>query len=93
MVQGGPTRPVSSSRGLRRSAPRVCDWTLVWPDQHVQSVHLGAEKGMQPMRLVPHGTSASGWEPRGAERGEELIERVARPVMCDRTRPITRGAL
>jgi hypothetical protein len=35
-VQGGPTRPVS--------APRVCDRTLVWPDQRVWSVHLGAEE-------------------------------------------------
>jgi hypothetical protein len=43
-VQGGLARPVSSSRGQRRNAPRVCDRTLVWPDQHVRSVHLGAEE-------------------------------------------------
>jgi hypothetical protein len=29
MVHGGPACPVSSSRGQRRNAPRVCDWTLV----------------------------------------------------------------
>jgi hypothetical protein len=44
MVQGGPVRPVSSSRGLRHSVSRVCDWTLVWSDQRVRSVHLGAEE-------------------------------------------------
>jgi hypothetical protein len=64
VVQGGPARPVSSSRGLRHSAPRVCDRTLVWPDQRVWSVHLGTEgRCTESVRLahprVP-GTRASG---------------------------------
>jgi hypothetical protein len=50
VVQGGPTRPVSSSRGLRCSAPRVCDRTLVWPDQRVRSVHLAQRKGARKAR-------------------------------------------
>jgi hypothetical protein len=50
-VQGGPARPISSSRGQRRNVPRVCDRTLVWPDQRVRSVHLGTEER--------HTTSAS----------------------------------
>jgi hypothetical protein len=31
-------------RSVQRSAPRVCDRTLVWPDQCVRSVHLDAEE-------------------------------------------------
>jgi hypothetical protein len=50
-------------------------------------------KGAQPVRPVSHGTRVSGWAPRGAERGEGLIGRTARPVTCDRTRPVTVGAL
>jgi hypothetical protein len=37
-------RPISSSQGQRHNAPRVCDRTLVWPDQRVRSVHLGTEE-------------------------------------------------
>jgi hypothetical protein len=43
-VQGGPARPVNSSRGQRHNAPRVCDQMLVWPNQHVRLVHLGAKE-------------------------------------------------
>jgi hypothetical protein len=50
-------------------------------------------KGAQPVCLVPHRTGASGRAPRGGERGEELIGNVARLVTCDRTRPVTVGAL
>jgi hypothetical protein len=64
VVQGGLARPVSSSRGQRRSTPRVCDRTLVWPDQRVWSVHLGVEErstqSARPMRLKVPGTEASG---------------------------------
>jgi hypothetical protein len=51
---------------------------LVWPDQRVRSVHLCAE--------VERATGASGQASRGAESSEVVIGRVARPVMCDRTR-------
>jgi hypothetical protein len=43
-VQDGPARPVSSSRGQRHNTPRVCDRTLVWPDQRVRLVYLGADE-------------------------------------------------
>jgi hypothetical protein len=36
---------------------------------------------------------AFGRAPRGAECGEELIGRAARPITCDRTRPVAVGAL
>jgi hypothetical protein len=51
------------------------------------------KKGARPARLRVPRTGASGRAPRGAERGVELIGRAARPVTCDRTRLITRGAL
>jgi hypothetical protein len=50
-------------------------------------------KGVRPAHPRVPGTGASGRAPRGAERGVELIGRVARPVTCDRTHPIARGAL
>jgi hypothetical protein len=55
-VQDGPARPVS--------APRVCDRTLVWPDQLVRSAHLGTEErctqNARPARPLVLGTGASG---------------------------------
>jgi hypothetical protein len=63
-VQGGPARSVSSSRGKRRSTPRVCDRMLVWPDQRVQSVHLSVEESCTQSARPAHpkipGTGASG---------------------------------
>jgi hypothetical protein len=50
------------------------------------------KKSARPARPVPHGTGASGQVSRGAERSGVLIERAARPVTCDRTRPVTVGA-
>jgi hypothetical protein len=45
------------------------------------------------VRPVHHGTGASGQAPRGAVFDVETIGRVARPVTCDRTRPVTVGDL
>jgi hypothetical protein len=52
-----------------------------------------AREGRGPARPVPHGTGVSGQTPFGVVHDEELIGRAARPVTCDRTRPIARGAL
>jgi hypothetical protein len=50
------------------------------------------KKSARPARPVPHGIGASGQASRGAERNRVLIGRAARPVMCDRTRPVAVGA-
>jgi hypothetical protein len=76
-----------------RSAPRVCDRTLVWPDQRSDQFTWTQRKGARPARPRVPETGASGRAPRGAERGVELIRHAARPVTCDSTRPIARGAL
>jgi hypothetical protein len=52
-----------------------------------------AQEGHRPARLVPRGTSAFGRTPFGIVLDVELIGHVARPVTCDRTRPVTVGAL
>jgi hypothetical protein len=52
-----------------------------------------AQGGHGPARPVPRGTSASGRTPFGTVLDVELIGHVARPVTCDRTRPVAVGAL
>jgi hypothetical protein len=42
---------------------------------------------------VPRGTEASGHTPSGQRVSQCRSDAVASPVTCDRTRPITRGAL
>jgi hypothetical protein len=75
-VQGGPARPVSSSRGQRRNALRVCDRTLVWPDQRVRSVLLCAEE--------EHATGASG--PSQNRRVRSGVQRGRAQRSADQTR-------
>jgi hypothetical protein len=48
---------------------------------------------VRPARPRVPGTGAFGRAPRGAERGVEMIGRATRPVTCDQTRLIARGAL
>jgi hypothetical protein len=50
------------------------------------------KKSARPARPVPHRTRASGQASRRAESSEVLIGRAARPVACDRTRPVAVGA-
>jgi hypothetical protein len=50
------------------------------------------KQSARPTRLVLHGTGASGQASRGAESSEVVIGRAARPVTCDRTRPVVMGA-
>jgi hypothetical protein len=54
---------------------------------------MRAQGGRILARSVPRGTSASGRTPFGTVLVVELIGRVARPVTCDRTRPVAVGAL
>jgi hypothetical protein len=77
-----------------KNSNRTLNWTRSRFDQMrpVSSTRRG-HWGLQPARSVPHGTGASGRAPRGAERGEELIGRAARPVTCDRTPPVMVEAL
>jgi hypothetical protein len=51
------------------------------------------KKNAQPARSVPQGTGASGQAPRGAVLDVEPIGCATCPVTCDRTRPVTVGAL
>jgi hypothetical protein len=44
------------------------------------------------VRLVTHGTGASGRAPISVAHGIKLIGRAARPVTRDRTRPVVEGA-
>jgi hypothetical protein len=84
------TRPVSSQQ---LSGARVCDRTLVWPDQRVLSILLCTEeKSARPARPVPNGTGVSGQASRRAERSGVTIGRAACPVTYDRTRPVVLGA-
>jgi hypothetical protein len=50
------------------------------------------KQSTRPVRLVLHGTGASGQASRGAESAGVMIEREARPVMYDRTRLDVEGA-
>jgi hypothetical protein len=50
------------------------------------------KKCARPARPVPHVTGGFDHASRGAERSGVLIGRAARPVTCDRTRPVVEGA-
>jgi hypothetical protein len=86
------TRPVSSQQ---LSGTRVLGFlTGRWSGLTSASGQFtyAQKKRARPARPVPHGTGASGQASRGAESNGVLIGRAARPVMCDRTRPVTVGA-
>jgi hypothetical protein len=38
-------------RSVQRSAPRVCERTLVWPDQRIRLVHLGRRRRAHNRRV------------------------------------------
>jgi hypothetical protein len=50
------------------------------------------KQSARPARPVLHGTGASGQASRGVESAGVMIERGARPVMYDQTRPVVEGA-
>jgi hypothetical protein len=55
--------------------------------------HRCTREGRGPARPIPRGTGASGHAPSGQHVSQCRSDMVARPVMCDRTRLITWGAL
>jgi hypothetical protein len=69
------------------------DWTRQVRSVSSNLKQMRVQGGHGPTRLVPHGTSVSDRTPFGTVLDVELIRRVARPVTCDRTRPVTVGAL
>jgi hypothetical protein len=89
---GDRTRPVSSQQlpGARVLGFLIGRWSGL---TSMSSQFTCAQKERaRPARPVPHGTGAFGQVSRGAERSGVLIGRTARPVTCDRTRPVTVGA-
>jgi hypothetical protein len=65
------------------------------PARPVSSNHWQrrTREGRGPARPVPCGPGASGHAPSGQRVSQCRSDAVTRPVTCDRTRPIARGAI
>jgi hypothetical protein len=63
-------------RSVQLSAARVCDRTVVWPDQRVRSVHLSAEE--------ERATGVSG--PSRNQSVRSRVQRGSEQWNADRTR-------
>jgi hypothetical protein len=83
------TRPVSSIRSARLGLMTGCWSGLTNAFGQFTCMQKHSARLARP---VLHGTGTSGQASRGAESAGAMIGQGARPVTCDRTRPVVMGA-